>query len=168
MDILNIGFLLVGAGGVYVFTELLKKKNKAAALLLTAIKKKQVLAFLETDKSVFFRTIIKMHKNIGITNNREVVIMTKDSPKICPELGALIVHGDLYKGITIPGEVRKFFQGQLAAGWKPEDIGKFLQEIEQTPAEALKKYYKQIKETGVYPESIRIADVGTEEEKHGA
>jgi hypothetical protein len=156
MDLISIA-MAVGAGGlVYLMTEIMQRRNKALRILIPAIKKKQLIALLETDKTIYFRTIAKIHKNIGITSNKELVILTKDSPKICPELGVAIVHGDLYKSITVPMEARDFFQEKVASGWRPEDIGKFLQEIEQTPAEALKTYYKQIKDTGVYPESIKV------------
>lgn len=157
MDIITIAAAIAGAGSVFIFNEISKRKNKALFKLIDAIKKKHLIAFLETDKSVYFRPITKTYKNIGITDKKEIIILTKDSPKPCMDLGGIMIaHGDLYRGITIPAEVRKFAQEKLVDGWKSEDIGRFLQEIEQTPAEVLKEYYKKMKKTRVIPGTEKI------------
>jgi len=146
VDIMTFAFLIVGFGGGYIISEVMLRKNKALYLIYTAFKKKKFIAFLETDKSVYCRIIKKMYGNLGITEQKEIVILPKSSPKPCINLGgAMVVHGDLYKSVCVPQEVRTFIDERMGAGWSNEDIAKFLEEIETMPPDQVKKHYFNLK-----------------------
>lgn len=136
--IFNIIFLLVGLGGGYFIYDILLRRNKGLHRLMNAVKKSKPIAMLETDKSVYFRPIEKTVKNIGITSNRELIIIPKASMKPCVNLkGTPIAHGDLYKAVTVPQEMRKFIDERKNNGWSQEDIGNFLKDIEEHDEDGL-------------------------------
>jgi hypothetical protein len=145
-DIITIIYLVVGLGGGFLISEVMLRRNKALYIIYTALKKKNFIAFLETDKSVYCRIIKKMYGNLGITEQKEIIIIPKSSPKPCVNLGgAMIVHGDLYKSVCTPKEVREFVEKRLNDGWTNEDVAKFLEEIETIPPEQLKKHFFDLK-----------------------
>jgi len=144
--ITNILFLLVGLGIGYFLYDTLLKRNKGLYTIISSVKKKKMVAFLETDKSVYIKPIEKIYKNLGVTKQREIVILPKSSVKPCMGLGIQIAHGDLYKSVTTPQEVRQFVEERKKDGWKDEDIAQFFQEIETIPGNKLKTIYKQMKE----------------------
>ena len=125
--------VFVGVGLVfgYYLKGMLIKRNKNIANFLNALKKKEPLAFLETDTSIYWRPIRHNYQNIGVTDKKEILIMPKNTFKPCMNLGGIpIAHGDLYKGITTTQDLRKFIKERKIAGWNEEDIAVFLQEIE--------------------------------------
>jgi len=133
--------VFVGVGLVfgYYLKDLLIKRNKNIANLLKAIKKKEPIAFLETDTSVYWRPIKHSFQNIGVTDKREVLVMPKNTFKPCMNLsGVPIAHGDLYKGVTTTQDIRKFITERKIAGWTEEDIAVFLQEVEAFSPERFK------------------------------
>ena len=144
--ITNILFLLVGLGVGYFLYDILLRKNKGLYAIISSVKKKRMIAFLETDKSIYVKPIEKLYKNLGVTKQREVIILPKSSVKPCMGLGIPIAHGDLYKSVTTPQEVRQFVSERKKDGWKDEDIAQFFQEIETIPGNKLKNVYKQMKE----------------------
>lgn len=144
--VLQYIFLVVGLGFGYVISEVMLRKNKALYKFTTAMKKKKFIAFLETDKAIYGRIIKKIYRNLAITEQKEIIILPKSSPKPCVNLGgAMIVHGDLYKSVAVPQEVRKFIHERKKEGWKEEDIAQFLEEIETTPPEVLKPLLHKLK-----------------------
>jgi len=144
-----VGFILGGILG-YVFYDFSLRKKKALYTIITAVRKKQPLAFLETDKAVFVDRIVKVYKGLAITPRKDILILTRNSPKPAIGLGIQIFHGDAYKGVAVPQEVRKIIQellsGKYGTKWKPEDIAQFFEEIEKNPAEWLEEFYKYMKE----------------------
>jgi len=144
-----------GLGLGYLLNEILLRRNKKIYPLIDAIKKRKLIAFLETDKAVYFRVIPKTYKNLGITKEKELIILPKSSVKPCVNLGGLLIaRGDLYKSACVPQEVRKFISERLSDGWSEEDIAKFFEEIETIPSEQLKARYKALKDSKYYPESV--------------
>jgi len=144
-DILTYAFLFVGFFGGYFINEMLFRRNKALYKFVTCVRKKIPIAFLETDKAIYATPIIKTYKNLGVTENKELVILPRSAPKPCINLGGtLILHGDLYKSVASPQEFRLFINDRIADGWSPEDIAKFFEEIETTPPEILKAKLKAV------------------------
>lgn len=73
--------------------------------LINAIRKRQMTIFLESEGRSVFRTIVTAYQNIGVTNNRELVILPEGSVKPCLNLNATqIMHGDLYRSLAVPTE----------------------------------------------------------------
>jgi hypothetical protein len=154
--------LIVGVGLIYIFNLMESKRNKNLGMLIKAVKKKSPIAFLETDKVVYLRFLEKVHKNLGITPQKEVIIIPKDTVKPCLDLGCQIIHGDLYKSITTPRELRILTDELKAQGWKNEEIAKFFEEMEIMPAEALTKFWtgqKQPKVVQMQKKDGSIIDV---------
>ena len=143
-------FLLVGLGVGYVIYDIsLFMNRKYLRVLIKTIRKKKPIALLETDKAIYIKPIEKVYRNLGLTKDKEVIVMPKSSMKPVMNFGGIpIVHGDLYKSVTTPQEVRKFIDERLRDGWKDEDIADFLQEIETNKPEEVKKKYKKLKEEG--------------------
>lgn len=137
-------FLAVGVGFTYIITEIIARRNKFLFQFIKAIRKKKTIVFLETDKAIFWDTIEKFYKNLGLTKNKDVIILPKSSVKPVMNLGASFVHGDLYKSVTTPKEVRELIADLTKDGWADEEIAKFLEEVETTPADQLHEYYKSL------------------------
>lgn len=148
----RILFLVVGLIAGYLFCTLGITRNKELNKLIKAVQKRQMFAILETDTASYFRPIIAMYKNLAITPEKEVIIIPKGATKPIMNLnGVQVIHADLYKGIGMSKDMRAFIVRKEADGWKPEDVAKFFQEIEETPADILKKYYKDVDEKGEIP-----------------
>lgn len=149
---ISIIYFIVGFAGAYILNEISLRKNKGLYSLIQAVKKKGTFAILETDKSAYVRTISNSFKNLAVTPEKEIIIMTKSSPKPIVNMGGVqVIHGDLYKSVSVPQEVRKFITDMEAKNWRPEDIAKFMEEIEQTPAEFLTQTYKSLYQSENYP-----------------
>jgi len=147
MDIFNIIYFVIGGLSFWIFYEFgILRKNKNAYNFFNLLKKRVPLVFLETDKAVYYKPIVKMYKNLGVTSDKEIVIIPKSSIKPCLNLnGILIGHGDLYKSITTPQEFRMLVNQLQLDGWKDEDIAKFFEEIESLPKPQLESMYKNWK-----------------------
>jgi len=148
MNLISVG---IGAGAFvlgYFFYEFNLRKNPSLWTIISAVKKKRILAMLETDKAVFPEHIVKVYKSIGITPKKDLIIFTRGSPKMLYGTPIQVVHADIYKSITVPQELRKLVKRLENKGWKAEDIGQFFEEVEKTPADVLEKVYKEIKATG--------------------
>jgi len=138
--LLEIGTLLGGLGFGYVASEF--KTRKIIRLIKHASKKGKDIVFLATRDAMYVRIIEKAVKNLAITNAREVVILTPNSMKYCPELGIKIGFGDLYKSITTPRELLTTIRELKLNGWKESEIAKFFEEVEREDDAALKETYK--------------------------
>lgn len=161
VDIFSIIYLVVGIGSGYIISEVMLRKNKALYTLSNALKKKKFVAFLETDKAIYCRIIQKIYRNLAITKQKEIIILPKSSPKPCVNLGgAMIIHGDLYKSVAVPQELRKFIRARKKEGWKEEDIAQFLEEVETTSPNTLKQLYLKLKE-GKKPEAMPESEAGS-------
>jgi hypothetical protein len=135
-DIFTIVYLAGGVGIGWVLSYINIRKNKMIYKLTQAIKKRKPIAFLETDKACHFRVIDKGFQNLVITSEKELIINTKSSPKPCLNLGGVeIIHGDLYKSMTSPQELRLFIDKIKGEGWKDEDIAAFLAKLEIVSAD---------------------------------
>lgn len=142
VDIFSFIYLIVGMGFTYLAVEVMARKNKGLFNLTNALRKKHMVAFLETDKAIYCKRIVKMYRNLGVTEDKELIVIPRSSPKPCVNVGGgMIIHGDLYKSVTVPQELRKFIEERLEEKWKDEDIAQFLEEIETTPPNILKKLY---------------------------
>jgi len=120
-------------------------KNKQLTRFINALKKRKPIIFMETDKGVFWDTIEKFYRNLGVTSGKELVIVPRSSTKPVLNLtGGIIAHGDLYKAVTVPQEVRLFIFNQLQAGWSQEEIAHFIEEIETKPPEQIKEYLEEL------------------------
>lgn len=76
-----------------------------AKLFIKSLRKRQMIIFLESEGRGVFRTIVTAYQNIGVTNNRELVILPEGSVKPCLNLNASqIMHGDLYRSLAVPTE----------------------------------------------------------------
>ena len=138
-----VGALCIFLG--YFIDRITFLKNKQLARFVTALKKRKPIIFLETDKGVFWDTIEKFYRNLGVTSGKELVIVPRSSTKPVLNLtGGMIAHGDLYKAVTVPQELRMFIFNQLNAGWSQEDIAHFIEEIETKPPEAIKEYLEEL------------------------
>jgi len=137
----------VGLIGGFYLKELQLKRNKALSQLLTAMKKKdRWIGFLESDKTTYFRTVIKFYKNLAITPEREIIIFPEASVKPCPDLGGVMVfHGDLYKSIATTRDLRMFFFELKRMGWSDNEIAHFLRELEiKNPDKILENLVNEI------------------------
>jgi hypothetical protein len=124
----------------FLVNEILLRRNKMLYQFIRAVKKRNPIAFLETDKMVYFVPIERFFKNLGLTKTKEVVIVPKGSVKPS-NLGVEMAHGDLYKSITTPQEFRILCYDLLNSGWSADDIASFFEKVEQIPAEELKQKY---------------------------
>lgn len=151
VDITTPFFVLLGAGFFWLYEQFQIRRNKAFFALQQAVKKKQAYGFLETSTGSYFRTLTKIRNNIGITPQKEVIILPEGSLKPVMNMGGQIFHADLYKSIATNQEFRKFLEERTNDKWTEEDVAKFLQEVEQTPANILSEFFKKLKTDPYYP-----------------
>lgn len=140
-------------------------KNKSLRLFLNAVKKRQPIVFLETENTTFMRTIIKTFQGLGITDQKELVILPEGSFKPCANLGGVfIAHGDLYRSIAVPTEVAAFIDYlRNDIGMSEREIAEFFKEvIDKSPRELLEEYEKQLNDI---KEQIRNSEVAKEIKK---
>jgi len=143
----------------------MKFKNPAINELINSIKKGKPIVFLETDKGIYFTSIEKIYKNLAVTPRREVIIIPKSTLKPCLNLrGVPIAHGDLYKSVTTPQELRLTIKKLTGENWSQEEIAQFFDEISKIPPERLKSIYKLKKEAGKLSK-LPISKLITEDEK---
>jgi len=148
-NIINLAYLVAGLGLSYILYEISLRKNRALYSLIKNVKKKkQIPIFLETDKASYLKFVDRVFKNIGVTTEKELVVIPKSSAKPCLNLGGIVIaHGDVYKSVTVPTDLIKFVKelkdGKFGEKWSNEEIAKFFQEIEHVNAEKLKDYLKQ-------------------------
>lgn len=143
---MNVIYFVVGVGGCFLFTEIWARRRKHLHKVIKALKKKQFVALLETDKAIYFRVIKKVYRNLAITEQKEIIVLPKSSPKPCINIGGgMLVHADLYKSVAVPQEIRQFIHDRKKEGWKEEDIAEFLEEVETTPPSMLKKRFFDLK-----------------------
>ena len=140
---LEVGLAVGGLGFGYILSQF--KTRKAIRLINDACRKGKDVVFLETKDGMYVRIIEKAVKNLAITNEKEVVIVTPNSMKYCPQLGVKIAFGDLYKSVTTPTELLKVINNLKLDGWKEDEIAEFFEEIERENDSTLKETYKLYK-----------------------
>ena len=155
--IIKIVFLVVGIGVGYILYSILLMRNKGLALMTKAVKSKSPIIFLETPTGVYLRRVVKTFQNIAITNNKEIVIMTGSSLKNCFELAIPVSHGDLYRSITIPQELRITIQQLKDKGWTEKQIGEFLEDVAVLSEEQLQHKYEVLQNPEYYDQLIERA-----------
>lgn len=138
--LVNIVFCVVGALFGYLAYDMKIRKRKGLRSLISAVNKNRPIIFLETKTTTYVQSIIKTFHNIGITENKELVIIPPSTLKICPSLRVQVGHGDLYRSILVPSEVPKF-RDMLAKehGWSNDEIADFFEKIMTIPSSDLKK-----------------------------
>lgn len=136
----EIVFLIVGLVMGVLILMYRDKKNKGIGLIKGAIKNKEALIFLESGDATFLTRLIGRYHNLGITEQKELVILSPNSLKHCSALGIFIGHGDLYKSVIVPKEVMNY-KNELKSkyGLSDEDIGEFLKAVETMNKDDLKK-----------------------------
>ena len=137
--LVNIAFCVVGALFGYIAYDMKLRKRKGLQYLVSAVLKNRPIVFLETKTTTYIQPIIKTFHNIGITENKELVIIPPATLKVCPTLRVQIGHGDLYRSILVPSEVPKF-RDMLAKeqGWSNDEIADFFENIMTIPKSDLK------------------------------
>lgn len=138
--LMNIVYGFVGLGIGYYLKGMLTSRIMGIKTIETAVKKKQFLVFLETPTGTILRRIVLLDQNIGITENKEVVIIPAGTVKPCAQLrGINIAHGDLYRAVTVPGDIIKLKDELVKNGWTTDKVGSFFKLIEETPQATIKK-----------------------------
>lgn len=143
--LMNIVYGFVGLGVGYYLKGMLTSRIMGIKTIETAVKKKQFLVFLETPTGTILRRIVLLDQNIGITENKEVVIIPAGTVKPCAQLrGINIAHGDLYRAVTVPGDLIKLKDELVKNGWTTDNIGSFFKLIEEIPQANIKKKLDEI------------------------
>ncbi len=136
--ITSLALALVGLGGGYIIRGLLNSKYKGLSMIEKAVKKKNSIIFLETPTTSFVRPIVKMFQNIGITDQKEIIIFSPGSLKTCANLGIMVAHGDLYRSMAVPLDVPKTKLELGDMGLSDDEIAELLEIIQKTPKSKLK------------------------------
>lgn len=137
--LMNIGFCVVGVLFGYLVYDMKIRRRKGLQSLVSAVLRNRPIVFLETKTTTYIQPIIKTFHNLGITENKELVIIPPSTLKICPSLRVQVGHGDLYRSILVPSEVPKFRDMlEKEYGWSNDEIAEFFEKIISVPKSELK------------------------------
>lgn len=146
--------VLAGAGIGYYANCVLLARNKGLAIVMSAMKKKTPLMFLDSGNSTYVRTTALMKDNIAVTKEKELIVMPAGSVKHCANLGIPVGFGDLYRSCLVPKEIIQFRKGEIA-NIDEAEAKKLLFDMQTKSPEDLKKDLEEAK----------ILDPETNEEK---
>lgn len=135
----EIIFTIVGFGAGHIFHGMMLSKNRGLAQIIQAAKKKNMLVFLESKNSMVVRQVVKKFQSIGITSEKEIVILPESSLKVCTNLGMRVAFGDWHRAVTVPSELVKFRAEWKDKGLSDEELGWLVSEIHDKSGSALKK-----------------------------
>lgn len=122
--------LLIGVALSYAYNFFMMRRLGETKHLIKAIKKRQMIIFLESEGRSIFRTIVHAYQNIGVTNGRELVILPEGSVKPCLNLNASqILHGDLYRSLAVPTEFLTVLHDLQARGLTDQEITNIFYQI---------------------------------------
>ena len=120
---------VVGLGIGFVINGMMLSKNKGLAQIIQAAKKKNMLVFLESKNSLVVRQVVKKFQSIGITSEKEIVILPESSLKYCTNLGMRVAFGDWHRAVTVPTELIQFKEDWKDKGLSDEELGWLISEI---------------------------------------
>ena len=132
-------YAVVGLGAGYITRGMMLSKNRGLAQIMQAVKNKNMVVFLESKNSLVVKQIVKKFQSIGITAEKEIVILPESSLKFCSNLGMRVAFGDWHRAVTVPSELAQLRESWNAKGLSNEELGWLISQIHDKTGDKLKE-----------------------------
>lgn len=135
----EIIYAVVGIGAGFMGRGVMLSRNPGLSQIIQAVKRKNTLIFLESNNSLVVRQVVKKFQSIGITAEKEIVILPESSLKVCSNLGMRVAFGDWHRAVAVPTELAKLSAEWERMGLSKEELAWLVSEIHNKSGEKLKE-----------------------------